>query len=64
MLRKSFWQGLFAGGLIGAALSMMVAPQRKPGMTKRIIGKSKKMQARAQRVFKEVKAGLNDLMKN
>lgn len=59
----SFLKGLLTGGLIGAMASMMIKPQLVGGPPRKMLGKTRKMQNRANRIFREVKDGFSGMMK-
>ncbi|MFZ3172295.1 MAG: YtxH domain-containing protein [Carboxydocellales bacterium] len=61
MARRGFLNGLMAGGLIGAVIGLITAPQRKPMHRKDLLGRTKRAGARAQRVFHEVRDGIKDI---
>lgn len=61
MARRGFLNGLLAGGLIGAVVGMIAAPQRKPSPRNGIFGKTKRAGMRAQKVLDEVKDGIKDI---
>ncbi|WP_227765890.1 YtxH domain-containing protein [Zhaonella formicivorans] len=61
---KGFWKGLLTGGIIGAIISsnLFMTPQKKKIVSKRIMGKTRRLQSRARKVMKEVSEGVNDLL--
>ncbi len=61
--RKSFLNGLFAGGLIGAIIGLLVLPQRKPEYRKKILGKTRTIKHTARKVMKDVSSGIDNLLK-
>ena len=61
MARRGFLNGLLAGGLIGAVVGLIAAPQRKPVANKGLLGKTRRAGARAQKVFSDVRDGLKDI---
>ncbi len=61
--RKSFLNGLFAGGLIGAILGLFVLPQRQPEYRKKILGKTRTIKNTARKVMKDVSNGIDNLIK-
>jgi gas vesicle protein len=61
-LKKGFFNGLLAGGLIGAFLTMFMSPQKKKE-TKQFLRNSKQVKKGARRVIKGVKNMAEDWMK-
>ena len=61
-MRKGFWNGLVAGGLLGATMAWFMSPQMKPGSARRIMGRSRGVGGRARRMLRQVSDGINDLM--
>lgn len=61
-MRKGFVNGMLTGGLIAAALTMMMAPQFKKGRTE-MTGGTKHVKNKARRVIKGVKNVAEDWMK-
>ncbi|HEX3031710.1 MAG TPA: hypothetical protein VHS59_05635 [Bacillota bacterium] len=53
--------GLLAGGLLGAVLSLIVAPQRKRLANKTLMTKTRQAGSRAQKVVREVRQGIMDI---
>lgn len=58
-LRKGFFNGLLAGGLIGAVVTMFMTPQYK----KEMVQDTRQVKNRARRVIKGVKTMAEDWMK-
>ncbi|MHB9095652.1 MAG: hypothetical protein ACYC21_13370 [Eubacteriales bacterium] len=58
-MRKGFFNGLLAGGLIGAVVAMFMTPQYK----KEMVQDTRKVKNRARRVIKGVKTMAEDWMK-
>lgn len=61
-MRKGFINGLFAGGLIGAVVTMFVAPQFKREKSD-IMQETRQATNRARRVIKGVRNMADDWMK-
>lgn len=61
-MRRSFWNGILAGSLIGAAMAWLMTPQTKPGAVRKIMGRSSGMGGRARRVLRQVSDGISDFM--
>ncbi len=61
-MRKGFINGLLTGGLIGAVLTMFVAPQFKKER-KELVRDSRQVKNRARKVIKGVKNIAEDWMK-
>lgn len=61
-MRNRFWNGLFAGSVLGAMVAWFFSPQRKPGTSRRVMGSSRKMQSRARKIMRRVRDGVTDLM--
>lgn len=61
-MRRSFWNGLLAGSIVGAAVAWFITPQTKPGAVRRIMGRSRNMGGRARRMLRQVTDGINDFM--
>lgn len=62
-MRKGFWNGVMAGGLIGAVAAMMVRPQKKRAPKKGVLGKLNRVQNKAGRVAKEVQSSYKSIKK-
>lgn len=60
-MARGFWNGLLAGGIVGAMAAMFVSPQMKPVQTKTIVKRGKKMQNKAQRVIKQVEGSVRNI---
>ncbi len=58
-MRKGFFNGLLAGGLIGAVVTMFMTPQYK----KEMVQDTRQVKNRARRVIKGVKTMAEDWMK-
>ncbi|PKM79745.1 MAG: hypothetical protein CVU89_16785 [Firmicutes bacterium HGW-Firmicutes-14] len=61
-MRKGFFNGLLTGGMIGAMVTMFVAPQFKKER-KNLMKDSKRVQSRARRAVRGVKNMTEDWMK-
>jgi len=68
-LRRGFWSGLFWGGMAGAFIGMVMAPQMKPSMrqigleTANITGHmGSMMEGRAKRVWRRARQRLQRTM--
>lgn len=62
-MRTSFWRGVIAGGIIGAALSMMVG-ERRGYISKAMVGRgAREAKSRAHIVLRGVTKSVNDLIK-
>lgn len=61
-MRKGFFNGLLAGGLLGAILTMFMSPQYKKER-KHLAHDSKQVKKGARRVIKGVKNMAEDWMK-
>ena len=61
-MRKGFLNGLLAGGIMGAILTMFMSPQRKKER-KHLMRDSKQVKKGARRVIKGVKNMAEDWMK-
>ena len=61
-MRRGFFNGLLAGGVIGALVGLFVAPQMKPKKMN-WVDQSQNAQAKARKVIKGVRHTMNDLMK-
>lgn len=62
-MRKGFWNGVVAGGLIGAVTAMIVRPQKKRAPKKGVLGKLNKVQTKAGRVAREVQSSYQSIKK-
>jgi len=60
---RSFIKGLLTGGVIGAVASMVIAPQFMGEPSCKMLGKTRKMQHRASRIYREVRDGVSELVK-
>lgn len=56
-----FWRGIITGGLLGAALGMVLKPQKKPEQM--IMGTTRKAGRRAQKMMKGMSRKVNDMIK-
>jgi len=61
-MRRSFWNGLLTGSLIGAAMAWFIRPQRRPGTVRRIVGRSANWPGRARRVLRRMREGVSEIM--
>lgn len=63
---RDFWKGLIAGGFLGAILgsNFLVPPQKKKMVSKRIVGQSKKLRRRAQKMVEDISSGITDYLKD
>ncbi|MDH7480076.1 MAG: YtxH domain-containing protein [Syntrophomonadaceae bacterium] len=61
-MRRSFWNGLLAGSLLGAAITWFMTPQTKPGTVRRIMGRSRNVGSRARRMLRQMGEGISDFM--
>lgn len=62
---KGFWRGLLTGGFLGAVLgsNFLMSPQRKRMVSKRIVGQSKKLRNRAQKMMEDISSNVTDYLK-
>ncbi|MCL4440595.1 hypothetical protein P378_05385 [Desulforamulus profundi] len=56
-----FWRGIITGSLLGAALGMIIRPQRKP--ERMLLGTTRQAGRRAQRMMKGMTKRVSDMMK-
>lgn len=62
-MRTSFWRGVIAGGIIGAAISMMLG-ERQGHISKVMAGNgAKEVKSRAHKVIRGVAKSVNDMVK-
>lgn len=61
-MRKGFFNGFLAGGIIGAVITMFMSPQMKKGR-KHLMHDSKQVKKGTRRVIKGVKNMAEDWMK-
>ncbi|MHB8171535.1 MAG: hypothetical protein ACYDG6_08330 [Thermincolia bacterium] len=59
MARRGFFNGMLAGGVIGAAMALFIRPQMKPSPKKGLIAKTRRMSSKAGKVVTEVKKMLD-----
>jgi len=59
--RRSYFNGLLAGGLMGAILSLMFTSRRKPN--RKLMVKSDEVGNRARKVFRGISRGMMDMLR-
>ncbi|MEW6523901.1 MAG: YtxH domain-containing protein [Bacillota bacterium] len=52
-MRRTFWRGLLTGGVVGAVMGMLMAPQRRP--VGRVAMATDRMQRRAVRLWRRTR---------
>ena len=62
-MRTSFWKGVIAGSIIGAAISMAVGGRQVHVDREMVNSGAREARSRAQRVFRGVSRSVNDMMK-
>ena len=61
-MRRGFLSGMIAGGLIGAAIGMMLAPQVSTDTRERIVSGGQGLSRTAQRLFRRSRDGVEDII--
>lgn len=61
-MRRGFWNGVMAGGLIGAVVGMLFAPQLHTGARHRVIEGGKRIGRRAQQLWRRGREQAEDAM--
>jgi len=61
-MKSRFWNGLVAGSVLGAVMAWFISPEMKPESSRRIMGRSRKVQSRAHRIMRRVRDGVSDMM--
>ncbi|MHB0886984.1 MAG: hypothetical protein ACYC6V_01355 [Bacillota bacterium] len=64
MSQRSFWGGLLAGGLIGMAIAIAMAPQLKPETREKIMTSSKHWSGRAGKLLSKGRDAVMDATDN
>ncbi|MGE5559857.1 MAG: hypothetical protein ACM3XN_02220 [Chloroflexota bacterium] len=54
-MARGFWRGVITGGLIGAAVSIIVLPQLRPDMREEIMMRGRDIGSRAKDAFRRVR---------
>lgn len=62
---QGFWKGLITGSFLGAILgsNLLMSPQKKKMVSKRIVGQSRKLRHRAQKMMEDISSGVTDYFK-
>jgi gas vesicle protein len=60
-MARSFFNGLLAGGILGAIAYMFMAPTKKQMISPKMLGKSRKVRKRAERMVAHVSDGVKDI---
>lgn len=63
MRRTTFWRGMLAGGILGAAMSMMATGGRSRKGKKSISGFTARGRTRADKMMRRVMKAANNLIK-
>lgn len=54
-MARGFWRGVITGGLIGAAVSLIVLPQLRPDTRAEILTRSHDLGSRARRALRRMR---------
>jgi gas vesicle protein len=63
-MRKGFWRAMITGGIIGAALGMLLSPQLRPRTRERIMRAGATLAKGARRLIKRAREASSDLMQD
>lgn len=63
MNTRGFFNGILAGGVVGAILAMYLKPNKKPISTERIVGKSKRVKVQADKMMDDMSKGVKEISK-
>ncbi len=63
MRRTTFWRGMLAGGILGAAMSAMAAGRMSRKGKRSILGYTARGRTRADRMMRTVTKTVNNLIK-
>ncbi|AVX30100.1 MAG: YtxH domain-containing protein [Bacillota bacterium] len=60
-MARSFWNGLVAGSVLGAIIGLVAGPQLKPTPKRTLLGKTRRVTARAAKMVNDVRDGVRDI---
>lgn len=60
-MAKGFFNGLLAGGILGAVAYMFMSPSKKQFISPMMMGKSRKVKRRAEKMVNQVSSGVKDI---
>lgn len=60
-MARNFWNGLIAGSVLGAIIGLVAVPQLKPSPRRTMLGKTRRVTARAAKMVNDVRDGVKDI---